>query len=60
MTKEQEDRYSDVIRKARNKEYSNSLKALSLLKRYSIYDRDCFKGSDEQFIQSSAKLKFLF
>ena len=60
MTKEQEDRYSEVVRRARNKEFSNSLKALSLLKRHSIYTQDCFEGSDEQFIQSSAKLKFLF
>ena len=60
MTKEQKDIYSEVIRKAKHKEYSNSLEALSNLKRFSIYIQDCFEGSDEQFIQSSAKLTFLF
>ena len=60
MTKEQADIYSEIIRKAKNKEYSKSLQALSLLKKFSIYTQDCFKGSDEEFIQSSAKLKFLF
>ena len=60
MTKEQEDIYSEVIRKTKHKEYLNSLQALSFLKRFSIYTQDCFEGSEEQFIQSSAKLKFLF
>jgi len=60
MTKEQEDIYSEVIRKVQNKEYSNGLQALSLLRRFSIYTQDCFKGSDEEFIETSAKLKFLF
>ena len=60
MTKQQEDIYSEIIEKAKRKEYSNSLQALSLLKRFSIYTQDCFEGSDEEFIQSSAKLKFLF
>ena len=60
MTKEQEDIYSEVIRRVKQKEYSNSFQALPLLKRYSIYTQDCFEGSDEEFIESSAKLKFLF
>lgn len=60
MTKEQQEVYAEVIRKTRDKEYSNSLQALSLLKRFSIYLSDCFEGSDEDFIQSSCKLKFLF
>ena len=60
MTEEQKSAYSEVIRKAKNKEYSNSLTALSLFKRFSIYVQDCFKGTDEEFIKSSAKLTFLF
>ena len=60
MTKEQKDIYSEVIRKTKHKEYLNGLQALSLLKRFSIYTQDCFEGSDEQFIQTSAKLNFLF
>ena len=59
MTKEQQFIYSGVVQKVKNKEYL-SLQALSLLRRYSIYVQDCFKGSDEEFIESSAKLKFLF
>ena len=60
MTDEQTDVYSEIIRKVKTKEYSSSLQALSLLKRFSIYIQDCFEGTDEQFIQSSAKLKILF
>ncbi len=60
MTDTQKEVYSEIIRKAKNKEYSNSLQALSLLKRFSIYMQDCFEGSDEEFIRTSAKLKFLF
>lgn len=60
MTKEQKDIYSEVIRKVKNKEYSKGLDGLSLLKRFSIYTQDCFEGSDEEFIESSAKLKVLF
>ena len=59
MTEDQKNVYSEVVRKAKNKEYS-SLQALSLLKRYSIHIQDCFDGSNEDWIQSSAKLKFLF
>ncbi len=60
MTDVQKDIYSEVIRKAKNREYTNSLQALSLLKRFSIYVQDCFEGTDDEFIDSSAKLKFLF
>ncbi len=60
MTGEQKDVYTEVLRKVRDKEYANTLQAISLLKRYSIYLQDCFEGSDEEFIQSSAKLKLLF
>ena len=60
MTEEQKEAYSEVMRKAENREFANSFQALTLLKRYSIYLQDCFEGSDEEFIQSSAKLKFLF
>ncbi len=60
MKNEQKDAYSEIIRKAKNKEYSNSLQALSYLKRFSIYTQDCFAGSDEEFIQSNAKIKLLF
>ena len=60
MTNEQKDAYSEVIRKARNREYSSFLESLSLLKRYSIYGADNSEGTDEDFIQSSAKLKILF
>ena len=60
MKNEQKDAYSEIIRKVKNKEYSNSLQALSHLKKLSIYIQDCFAGSDEEFIQSGAKLKILF
>ena len=59
MTEDQQNVYSEVVRKAKNKEYS-SLQALSLLKRYSIYVQDCFDRSNKEWIQSSAKLTFLF
>ena len=60
MKEEQKDIYSEIIRKVKNKEYSNTLQALSLLKQVSIYTQDCFKGSDEEFIESNVKLKMLF
>ena len=60
MTQEQADSYSEVIRKVKQKEYSISLEALFHLKRISLYTQDCFEGSDEEFIATSAKLKFLF
>jgi len=60
MTKEQQDIYLEIIRKMQNGEYSNSLQALSYLNRCSIYNQDCFEGSDKDFIESSAKLKFMF
>ena len=60
MSNGQKDAYSEIIRKAKNREYSNSLQALQLLKRFSIYVQDCFEGSDEEFIQSGAKLRALF
>ena len=60
MKNEQKDAYSEIIRKSKNREYSSSLQALQHLKKLSIYVQDCFKGSDEEFIQSSAKLKILF
>ena len=56
----QKEAYSEIIRKAKNKEYSNSLQALAYLKKTSIYTQDCFSGSDEEFIQSNAKIKILF
>ena len=59
MTKAQQEVYSEVVRKAKNKEYS-SFQALSLLKRYSVYVQDCFDGSNEEWIQSNVKLKYLF
>ena len=60
MKNEQKDGYAEVIRKVQNKEYAHTLQAIQLLKRYSIYIQDCFEGSDEEFIQSNAKLKLLF
>ncbi len=60
MTDEQKEVYSEVLRKTKNKEYSNSLQALTLLRRFSIYLQDCVEDSNEDFVQSSAKLRFLF
>ncbi len=60
MTDEQAKRYSEVIRKERNKEYSSSLQALALLKRLSIYIEDASKDTNKEFINSSGKLKKLF
>ena len=61
MTNEQQEKiYKDVMRKVQAKEYKSSLQAIALLKRFSIYTQDCFKGSDEEFINSNAKLKLLF
>ena len=60
MTNEQQDVYTEVLRKVKSKEYAHTLQAISLLKRYSIYLQDCFEGKDKEFIQSSAKLKLLF
>ena len=59
MTEEQQKAYSEVVRKVKNREYSHSLQALPLLRRYSTYVEDCVAGV-EKFIKSSSKMEFLF
>ncbi len=60
MTSKQQEMYEEVMRDVKCKKYSTSLKAIVFLKKYSVYTQDSIEDSNEEFINSSAKLKLLF
>ena len=60
MTSKQQEMYEEVMRDVKYKKYSTSLQAIVFLKKYSVYTQDSIENSNEEFINSSAKLKLLF